>query len=135
MAIILEPYQWLVRDAIWKPVSKLLFAADVSGVMHITHGYERVRDVWVSYSVQGGSGAVLNIETLTSGQNADAGIDQLTGTIDLNTTADTPIQGTLIDTPTLLTPGDMLGFTLAGTLTGLVNCSVTVYLEQLQRGT
>ena len=84
-------------------------------------------------SIDANSGST-NIEVLTPGQNADAGVDQLTGTIDLNTTADTPIQGTLIDTPTVLNPGDMLGFTLAGTLTGLVNCLVTVYLEQLQRG-
>ena len=132
MVTILEPYQWLVKEAMWKPESVLLQAADVSGVMHVAHRHERVRKVEVTYSVASSSGT-LQIEVLTPGQNAGAGVDQLTGTIDLATTADTPIQGTLIDTLTQLNPGDMLGFVLGGTLTSLVNCNVTVYLEQLQK--
>ena len=132
MAAQLEPYQWLVREAMWKPVSWIVQAGDISSVVHITRRYERVRDVRVSYSVASASGT-LQIEVLTPGQDADAGVDQLTGIIDLATTADTPIQGTLIDTPTILNPGDMLGFVLAGSRTGLVNCNVTIYLEQLQK--
>ena len=138
MGIALEPYQWLVTEAMWKPVTMMFYDQSiisyVSGVMHVTRTgqHERVRDVRVTYSVPSSSGT-LQIEVLTPGQNAGAGVDQLTGTIDLATTADTPISGTLIDTLTQLNPGDMLGFVLAGTLTGLVNCLVEVYLEQLQK--
>lgn len=128
-----NPYPWLTPDGLWKPVTALLGSANVSGVMFVSDGYYRVREVRESHSVASTSGT-LQIEVLTSGQAADAGVDQLTGTISLAGTADTPIKGTVIAEPTLIKPGNMVGFVLAGTLTSLVNANVTVYLERLRKG-
>ena len=133
MGIEKQPYPWLIEGNLWKPVSVIVQAADVSGVMFVaeTGAYYRVREVNSSHSVASTSGT-LQIEVLTPGDNADAGTDQLTGTIDLSATADTPQKGTMIATPTIITPGDMVGYVLGGTLTNLVNCNITVMLERIQ---
>jgi len=130
-----NPYPWLVIDGLWKPVTAMFPTATlaVSADIFVSDGYYRIRDVREAHSVASSSGT-LQVEVLTSGQDADAGIDQLTGTINLAATADTPIKGTVIAEPTLIKPGDRVGVVFGGTLTSLIGCCVTIHLERLQKG-
>lgn len=132
MSTVLQSYQWLVTEAMWKPIPKAIAAGTVSGVIHVARRHERLRDAFVTFSVGSTSGTV-QLEVLTPGQNAGDGVDQLTTPLLLSGTADTPTEGVLISTITELKPGDMLGIVIAGTMTNLVNGSLTAYLEQLQK--
>lgn len=76
----------------------------------------------------------LQVEVLTPGQDADAGVDQLTGTLSLGGTADTPVHGVTIRQPTLIKPGQRVGIVIAGTMTNLVGGNVTIMLEIMNRG-
>jgi len=129
-----NPYPWLVQNAMWKEINaNIATASIVSRDIFVSDGYYRVRAARLSFSVTSTSGT-LQVETLLSGENAGAGVDQLTGTMDLSGTADTPVLGVVIAEPTLISPGDRVGIVLAGTLTGLINCLLTVYVERLQKG-
>lgn len=129
-----NPYPWLTPDGLWKPVSWVMSSSSVSGVIFVSDGYYRVRDVRESHSVKADTAGTLQVEVLTTGQDADAGVDQLTATIDLSGTADTPLAGTVIEPPTLIKPGNMVGVVLGGTLTNMVNACVTVHLERVRKG-
>ena len=131
MGIVKQPYPWLIENSLWKAINKTIDATDVSGVIFISDGYYRVREVWETHSVAAVAGT-LQVEVLTSGQDADAGVDQLSSAIDLTATADTPQQGTVIATPTMITPGDMVGLVMSATKTNFVNGLCTVYLERIQ---
>jgi len=130
-----NPYPWLIPDGLWKPISMIFATATlaVSADIFVSDGYYRVRDVRESHSVASSSGT-LQVEVLTSGQDADAGVDQLTAIIDLAATADTPQKGTVVESPTVIEPGDRVGVVFGGTLTSLVGCCVTVHLERLRMG-
>lgn len=130
-----NPYPELIPNGLWKPVSVLFPTATpaVSADIFVSDGYYRVRDVRESHSVASDSGT-LQVEVLTSGQDADAGVDQMSSTLNLAGTADTPVKGTVIEPPTLINPGDRVGLVFAGTVTNLVGCCVTVHLERVRKG-
>lgn len=130
-----NPYPWLTPDGLWKPISVMFPTATpaVSADIFVSDGYYRVRSVRESHSVASDSGTV-QVEVLTSGQDADAGVDQLTGTMSLSGTADTPIAGTVIEPPTLIAPGNRVGLVFGGTVTNLVGCCITVHLERVRKG-
>lgn len=131
-----NPYPWLTPNGLWKPITLILPTATIPGVsgdMFISDSYYIIKEVRESHTVASSSGT-LQIEVLTSGQNADAGVDQLTATMDLASTADTPVKATVIAEPTVINPGDRVGYVLGGTLTNLINGCVTVFLERLRRG-
>ena len=71
MGIEKQPYPWLIEGNLWKPVSVVVGASNVSGVMFIaeTGAYYRVREVNTSHSVASTSGT-LQIEVLTAGDDA-----------------------------------------------------------------
>lgn len=131
-----NPYPWITPNALWKPVTLILPTATIPGVsgdMFISDGHYIVREARSSHTVASTSGTV-QIEVLTPGQNADDGVDQLTAPMSLSGTADTPVKATIIASPTVINPGDRLGYVLGGTLTNLINGCVTVFLERLRRG-
>ena len=131
-----NPYSWLTPNGLWKPIILMLpteAIPGVSGDMFISDGYYIVREARSSHAVVSTSGTV-QIEVLTPGQNADDGVDQLTAVMSLSSTADTPVKATIITAPTVIKPGDRLGYVLGGTLTGLINGCVTVFLERLRKG-
>lgn len=135
MPIQSNPYPWLTPNSLWKPVTfnALVATSLVSLDIFQSDGYYQIRDVRESHSVASDSGT-LQVEVLTSGQDADAGVDQLVSVINIATTADTPQQGTVIDTPTQINPGNRVGLVFGGTLTNLIGLNVTVYLERLRKG-
>ena len=136
MAVQNNPYPWLTPNGLWKPITydQIGAATDVvSKDIFISDGYYQVRDVRESHSVASDSGT-LQVEVLTSGQDADAGVDQLSSAVNLAGTADTPVKGTLISTPTQINPGNRVGLVFGGTLTNMVGMHVTVHLERLRKG-
>lgn len=83
----------------------------------------------VTFSTTSSSGTItVNVD---SGTNAPgAGTAQLTGTMSLSGTANTPVNGTVISSPTNITAGSRISYTTAGTLTGLAGCVLTVLLKR-----
>ena len=131
-----NPYPELIPNGLWKPLVLILPTATIPGVsgdMFISDGHYIVREARSSHTVASSSGTV-QIEVLTPGQNADDGVDQLTTTMSLSGTADTPVKATIITSPTVINPGDRVGYVLGGTLTSLINGCITVFLERLRRG-
>ena len=132
-----NPYPWMVDKAMWVPVCVTLYTESVHGNVSrdvfISDGYYRIRAVREAHSAASDSGT-LQVEVLASGDNADGGTDQLTSAMNLATTADTPVAATIIEPPTMITPGDRIGVVFGGTLTNLVNGCATIYIEKLQKG-
>ena len=87
--------------------------------------------IWSTASTSG----TLNIERLQGTEAHDAGDDLLSATIDTSGAANTVNAGTLIAGvnagPLELDEGDRLGLVDAGTLTNLVNLTVTVTLSPI----
>lgn len=77
------------------------------------------------------SSGTLQVEVATGTTALGSGTNQLTGTISLAGTANTTVNGTVIASPTTITAGARVNIILAGTLTSLANCSVTVALQRL----
>lgn len=79
------------------------------------------------------SSGTLQVQKLTGTTAPGSGTNLLTGTVSLSGTANTVVSGTPIATVATkrLAAGDRLGFTLAGTLTSLAGCVVTVTLKQV----
>ena len=128
-------YPWLTANAQWKPVSVILQAADVSMRFFVnTTGVDyRVREVAANFRVTSTSGT-LDIERTTSTTAPGSGTTQLTGTMSLSGTANTTVNGAVKEEPDVLRNGDSLSAKLAGTLTGLADCCVTVMLEPVPVG-
>ena len=100
----------------------------------------QVTGVTVTYGVAGGAGAAVDVKKCTGTQAATAGTSVLTGTVALNSTANTPVQGTLTSTTATLqlTGGpvsapvfDRLAIVLSGTLTGLADGLVQVRIKRI----
>lgn len=75
----------------------------------------------------------LQIEKATGTQAVGSGTNILTGTMSLSGTANTTIAGTLVATAgvTTFAPGNRVNAILAGTLTNLANCTITVEFLRL----
>ena len=83
----------------------------------------------VAFGTASASGTVqISVESSTTAPGS--GTAQLTGTMSLAGTANTPVNGTVIASPTNITAGSRLSFTTAGTLTGLVNGVLTVLIKR-----
>ena len=135
MPVQANPYPWLTPNGLWKPITFSVLSATglVSMDVFQSDGYYQVRDVRESHAVASTSGT-LQVEVLVSGQAADTGVDQMTSVINLASTANVPQQGTMIETPTQINPGDRVGVVFGGTLTSLVGLSVVVHLERIRKG-
>jgi hypothetical protein len=77
------------------------------------------------------SSGTLQVEVATGTQAIGSGTNQLTGTVSLSGTANTPVNGTLITTPTTIAAGNRINLILAGTLTSLANCVVNIALQRI----
>jgi hypothetical protein len=71
------------------------------------------------------------VEVATGTQAVGSGTNQLTGTMSLAGTANTTVNGTVIASPTTIAAGSRVNIILAGTLTSLANCSITVVLKRI----
>jgi hypothetical protein len=105
-------------------VSHSIFVGDnVSGTYQIAA-------VTVSFGTTSSSGT-LQVEVATGTQVIGSGTNQLTGALSLSGTANTPVNGTLIASPTVIVAGARVNLIFAGTVTGLLNAIVTVALQRV----
>lgn len=132
----MEPNSWptQVRNAMWHPVPIYIPVADISrNVFTCPVGwFARLRKVVETHKTAADSGTV-QIEVQNSGDVADAGVDQLTAVLALNSTINVPQEGTLITEPTLMKAGMSLNTVIGGTMTNLTGCNVTLFVEVMQR--
>jgi len=73
----------------------------------------------------------LQVEVATGTQAVGAGTNQLTGTISLSGTANTPVNGTVIASPTTIAAGARINLIFAGTVTNLANACIYVALQRI----
>lgn len=83
-------------------------------------GIWQVFSVIEGHTVVGGSGATVGVVVCPGGVAIASGTAQLGAAIDLTVTAPVRQYGTIIASPTLIFPGDLVGVDMSGTLTGLV---------------
>lgn len=93
-------------------------------------GTYQVAAVTATFGTASTSGT-LQVEVATGTQAIGAGANQLTGTLSLAGTANTPVNGTLIASPTTVAAGARINLIFGGTVTNLAGCSVTVVLKRL----
>lgn len=89
-----------------------------------------VAAVTVSFGTASSSGT-LQVEVAGAGVAQGSGTNQLTGTVSLAGTANTPANGVVIGSPTVITAGSRVNIILGGTLTSLANAAVTVVLQRV----
>lgn len=77
------------------------------------------------------SSGTLQVEVATGTQAIASGTVNLTGTVSLAGSANTPVNGTVIASPTTIVAGARVNLIFAGTVTSLANASVTVVLQRL----
>lgn len=105
-------------------VSHTIFVND-----NVTGTY-RVMGATATFGTASTSGT-LQVEVATGTQAIGAGTNQLTGTISLAGTANTPVNGTVIGSPTTIAAGSRVNLIFAGTVTNLANASITVVLQRI----
>lgn len=93
-------------------------------------GNFQIAAVSVSFGTASSSGT-LQVEVATGTQAVGSGTNQLTGTVSLSGTANTTVNGTLLASPATIVAGNRINIILAGTLTSLANCCVTVILQRV----
>jgi len=90
----------------------------------------KVAGVTATFGTASSSGT-LQVEVATGTQATGSGTNQLTGTVSLAGTANTPVNGTVIASPTTITSGSRVNLIFAGTVTSLANASVNVALQRI----
>ena len=73
----------------------------------------------------------MQIEVATGTQATGSGTNQLTGTMSLSGAANTTVNGTIIASPTTIAAGNRVNVIIAGTMTSLANCTVSVVLQRI----
>lgn len=73
----------------------------------------------------------LQVEVATGTQAVGAGVNQLSSALSLSGTANTPVNGTLIASPTTVPIGGRINVILGGTLTGLANCCLCLQVARV----
>lgn len=104
-------------------VSHSLFVGD-----SISGSYA-VAAVEVNFGTASSSGT-LQVEVASGTTAVGSGTNQLTGTVSLSGTANTPVAGAVIAAPTTITAGSRINVIFAGTVTGLANCVINVVLQR-----
>lgn len=77
------------------------------------------------------SSGTLQVEVAGAAVAPASGTNQLTGTISLAGTANTNVSGTIIAAPTTITAASSVNFVIAGTMTNLAGCIVTVSIARV----
>lgn len=115
------------------PITFVANALSVSSTIFIADAAYQIVGCRAVWGVAGGLGAVLDIEKCTGTTAPGSGTALLASTIDLTGTANTVATGTLTSTTSSLqlAAGNRLTAKLAGTLTGLVGCCITVLLKRI----
>lgn len=90
----------------------------------------KVAGVTATFGTASSSGT-LQVEVATGTQATGSGTNQLTGTVSLSGTANTPVNGTVIASPTTITSGSRVNLIFAGTVTSLANASINVALQRI----
>lgn len=93
-------------------------------------GTYQVAGVTANFGVTSTSGT-LQVEVATGTQAVASGTNQLTGTMSLSGTANTPVNGTVIASPTTIVAGARVNLIFAGTVTNLANACITVALKRI----
>lgn len=93
-------------------------------------GTYQVAGVTANFGVTSTSGT-LQVEVATGTQAVASGTNQLTGTMSLSGTANTPVNGTVIASPTTIVAGARVNLIFAGTVTNLANTSIVVALKRI----
>lgn len=93
-------------------------------------GQYQLAGVSVNFGTASTSGT-LQVEVATGTQAVGAGTNQLTAALSLSGTANTPVNGTLIASPTAIVAGARVNVILGGTLTSLANCAVSLVLQRI----
>lgn len=93
-------------------------------------GTYKVAAVTATFGTASTSGT-LQVEVATGTQAIAAGTNQLTGTVSLAGTANTPVNGTVSGTPTTIAAGSRVNLIFGGTVTNLANCAISVVLQRL----
>ena len=93
-------------------------------------GTYQVAGVTANFGVTSTSGT-LQVEVATGTQAVASGTNQLTGTMSLAGTANTPVNGTVIASPTTIVAGARVNLIFAGTVTNLANASIVVALKRI----
>lgn len=77
------------------------------------------------------SSGTLQVEVAGSGVAQGSGTNQLQSALSLAGTANVPVNGVVVASPTVITAGSRVNAILAGTLTGLANCSISIVLQRV----
>lgn len=93
-------------------------------------GTYKIAGVTATFGTASTSGT-LQVEVATGTQAIGAGTNNLTGTISLAGTANTPVNGTIIGSPTTISAGARINLIFGGTVTNLANASITIVLQRL----
>lgn len=93
-------------------------------------GTYKIAGVTATFGTASTSGT-LQVEVATGTQAIASGTNQLTGTMSLSGTANTPVNGTLIASPTTVSAGSRINLIFAGTVTNLANASITVVMKRI----
>ena len=115
----------------WAESFSPLAAANTSFATFVAPYAVRVLAVYARFGVTSSSGT-LKLEDTPSGTAVGSGTALMSATMSLSGTANTNVNGTssLIAAP-IVPAGDSLSIILAGTLTGLANCVVTIILQKV----
>lgn len=96
---------------------------------NVTSTYQ-ISAVTATFGTTSTSGT-LQVEVASGTQAIASGTNQLTGTMSLAGTANTPVNGTLIASPTAISAGSRINLIFAGTVTNLANAQVTIFLQRV----
>ncbi len=120
----------IVPQAVY--VNVPLFVTDLTKSVFVATEALQVTAVKAVYGVVSLSGTMA-LEKLTGTTAPGSGSSMLTGALDLTTTANTVLSGTLTGTTAnlQLAAGDRIGCVLGGTLTGLLGCVLTIALKRI----
>ncbi len=121
-----------VITPMFEPFQVQLTASSASQTIYVNDnisGTFVVSGVTASFGTASTSGT-LQVEVATGTQAIASGTNQLTGTVSLAGTANTPVNGTVIAAPTTIAAGSRVNLIIAGTMTNLVAGIVTVTLQR-----
>lgn len=106
-----------------------LSSSSTSFIAFVSDQTYQIYDVSVSFGTASSSGT-LSVEVAPSGTAVGSGTAVLSSTISLSGTHNTPVYGTLVTNIDSLqiVKGSMVNVLLAGTLTNLADCCVTIQL-------
>lgn len=122
----------MVITPMFEPLQIQCTASSVSQTLYVNDnisGTFVVSGVTASFGTASTSGT-LQVEVATGTQAIASGTNQLTGTVSLSGSINTPVNGTLIASPTTIAAGSRVNLIFAGTMTNLANGIITVTLQR-----